>query len=131
MIVSAPQWFAIGGGVLLAAVPAFLVWRRSRPDALAKEQRRLKGVHLQGRLADAEVLDYEDGIVFYRYRASGVAYSASQDLRLSGFDMSRLSSQSLPGRVFIKYDLKNPANSIVHCGEWSGIRLPDSPPNSE
>jgi hypothetical protein len=66
------------------------------------------------------VLDAGPDLIHYQYELRGVAYFASQDVSaLRGLlpeDPARLA-----GPVNVKYDPRNPANSIVLCEEWSGL----------
>jgi len=64
-------------------------------------------------------MEIRDDLLIYSYDVRGVEYTASQDI-------SRLKSRmpgdlSAIGAVFVKYDPRNPANSIVLAEEWSGL----------
>ena len=72
-------------------------------------------------MGDATITDVRDRVLYYSYQVRGVAYTASQDVsplleRLPG-DLSMLIGPS-----GLKYDPRNPANSILMCEEWSGWR---------
>ncbi len=71
-------------------------------------------------MGDAQLVEFHDGYLFYSYAVRGVEYTASQDIsrlqeRLPG-DLSSV------GAVSVKYDARNPANSIVVAENWSGLR---------
>lgn len=73
-------------------------------------------------MGDATVVEIRgDDLLFYNYAVRGVEYTASQDLSaLKPYLPTELSI--LVGPVCVKYDAKNPANSIVLSEEWSGLR---------
>jgi hypothetical protein len=104
----------------LAAAGAYILIRiRRKPKD--KEQRRRLTVNSQGRLGDATITEVQENIIFYSYSVRGVVYTASQDI-------SQLREQiptdleRLIGPVSLKYSPTNPANSIIICEEWSGLR---------
>jgi hypothetical protein len=72
-------------------------------------------------MRDGAIVDVRDCVLFYSYDVRGVAYTASQDA--SEFQ-HRLPAEisHLIGPVAVKYASNNPANSIVICEEWSGLR---------
>lgn len=113
-------------GLLLfvaAALIALLLWAlpRFRRDPDEKERRRRLDVNAKGRLGDAEITDVENDSVFYSYSVRGVAYTAAQDIsRLKEFLPDQ--PERLIGPVLLKYVPGNPANSIIVCEEWSGLR---------
>ncbi len=106
--------------VALAATGIYILFRiRRKPKD--KEKRRRLSVNLQGRLGDATITEVQDDIIFYSYSVRGVVYTASQDI-------SQLREQiptdleKLIGPVSLKYSPRNPANSIIICEDWSGLR---------
>ena len=112
---------------LLAALVALLLaigvraWRRSRlsPDEL--ERRRRVMLMAKGKMGDASLLDVREDVLVYSYAVRGVEYTASQDIsRLRQFLPDEIAS--LAGHVSVRYDARNPANSIVLAEEWSGLR---------
>lgn len=110
----------------LAAVPvlaagAFVVYRvRRQPKD--KEKHRRTMVNLHGRLGDATITEVADNSIYYSYSVGGVLYTASQDISQLG-EYIRLDLERLAGRTAsLKYSPQNPANSIVVCEEWSGLR---------
>ena len=91
---------------------------RGRPKD--KEKRRRLAVNQSGRLGDATITEVHESTIFYEYSVRGVLYTASQDVAdLSGQipDLDRTI-----GPVTLKYSPNNPANSIILCEEWSGLR---------
>ncbi len=118
------MWAQLGLLLLVAAgLTATLLWLmpmlRRNPDE--KERRRRLEVNATGRLGDAEITDVEDNSVFYSYSVRGVAYTAAQDIsQLRQFLPDR--PERLIGPVLLKYAPGNPANSIIVCEDWSGLR---------
>jgi len=73
-----------------------------------------------GKMGDANLLDIHDGLLVYSYAVRGVEYTTSQDVsRLRAFVPGDVASL---GHISVKYDPRNPANSIVLAEEWSGLR---------
>ena len=71
-------------------------------------------------MGDASLVEIRDDLVFYSYAVRGVEYTASQDVsRLARRVPNDLSAM---GSVSVKYDPRNPANSIVIAEEWTGLR---------
>ena len=74
-------------------------------------------------MGDGEIVDVEtaSASIVYSYNVAGVTYTASQDLSAL---QSRLPPDvmTMAGPVSVKFDPRNPANSIVLCEEWSGLR---------
>ncbi len=111
----------------LGALTGMAAWlipgsrRKGTPEE--RERRRRLNVNARGRLGSATILDFREEVVCYSYWISGVEYTASQDLTtLSAFlppDPATLIE--LPANI--KYLVRNPANSIVVCEEWSGLRF--------
>jgi hypothetical protein len=111
------------GAISLAAVAAAVyIVLRIRRTPKDKEQRRRLEVNSNGRLGDATILEIGDDSILYEYSVRGITYTASQDI-------SKLREhippdpQRLIGRpASLKYSTQNPANSILLCEEWSGLR---------
>jgi hypothetical protein len=52
---------------------------------------------------------------------AGVVYTASQDLAALQSLLPR-DPMTMVGPVSVKFDPRNPANSIVLCEDWTGLR---------
>ena len=110
--------------VVAAALVALGVWLllRVRRNPRDREHRRRLAVNSKGRLGDATITDIDGDTIYYSYSVSGVSYTASQDISqlrdIIHPDIQRL----IGGPVSIKYFPRIPANSIVICEEWSGLR---------
>ena len=110
---------------LAAVLIALGVWviLRAKNNPERRERRRRLMLNRTGRLGDGFITETSDESIFYSYSVSGVAYTASQDIAtLRAFLPPN--PDRLIGHTFIKYAPRNPANSILLCEEWSGIREP-------
>ena len=113
--------------LVLSGVIGVRAWRRSRIPAEEWERRRRLLLLATGKMGDANLLDVHDNLLLYSYSVRGVEYTASQDIsRLRQFLPADVAS--LAGHVLVKYDARNPANSIVLAEEWSGLRSANPQP---
>jgi hypothetical protein len=111
----------IGASILVLAAGATLLilWHRKPKD---KEQRRRLTVNQYGRIGDATITDMQGDVLFYSYSVAGVSYTASQDVAALR-DRMPADVERLIGRAAsLKYAPQNPANSILICEVWSGLR---------
>jgi hypothetical protein len=106
--------------VVLAAVLGYRAWKSSRVTAEELERRRRARLVEYGKMGDALLLEFREGYLFYSYDVRGVEYTASQDLAFLKDGLPGDLSSVSP--VSVKYDARNPANSIVVAEEWSGLR---------
>jgi hypothetical protein len=129
-----PEWWAdfthghsLPGLALLALAGLLAMWlvarrlfrRQVGPDEL--EKRRRHSVNKNGKLGDGEIIDIEGSAIVYSYYVAGVGYTTSQDVGVleTSLPADRL---AVIGPVSVKFLPANPANSIVLCEEWSGLR---------
>ena len=119
----AAEMVAVALGAALVALFTALgyrAWQRSRVTAEERERRRRAWLVATGKITDAMLVEIRENVVFYSYLVRGVEYTASQDLaRLvdqTVLDFAGISAMS------VRYDARNPANSIVAAEEWSGLR---------
>jgi len=82
--------------------------------------RRLE-VNERGRLADGYITEASESSIFYTYSVRGVEYAASQDVSML-HELIPGETERLIGPVSLKYLGANPANSIIVCEHWSGLR---------
>jgi hypothetical protein len=108
----------ISAALLIFGVYILFRIRRNPKD---REQRRRLAVNLHGRIGDAMITDVQDGVIFYEYTVRGVVYTASQDISKLREHIST-DPDRLIGPVGLKYSTRNPANSIIICEQWSGLR---------
>jgi hypothetical protein len=118
-------WVAVCSLAVLAAVIALFIrnYLRRRPTPEEMERRRRETLQRVGKMGDGEIIDVDAAscLITYSYSVAGVVYTASQDLfalqsSLPGDPMTMV------GPVSVKFDPRNPANSIVLCEDWSGLR---------
>ena len=108
--------------VLLALVGAmgYRAWQRSRITPEERERARRALLTSRGKMGDATLVEVRGEFLFYSYDVRGVEYTASQDVSLLKELLPR--ELSLEGPIAVKYDAKNPANSIILSEQWSGLR---------
>jgi hypothetical protein len=121
---SGPSIPLIIGAVSLSIVAAgIFVAMRIRRKPKDKEKLRRIEVNANGRLGDATITDITDDAIIYEYSVGGLTYTASQDISQLR-ELIPADSHRLIGRAAsFKYSTQNPANSILLCEEWSGLRL--------
>jgi hypothetical protein len=112
------------GAVSLGAIAAgVLIVLRIRRKPKDKEKLRRLEVNASGRLGDATITDITDDAIIYEYSVGGLTYTASQDIsqlrELIPADPHRLIGRP----ASLKYSTQNPANSILLCEDWSGLRV--------
>ena len=69
----------------------------------------------------AVILDADEANLYYSYSVGGVQYQASQDISALREKLPA-APERLIGAAKLKYVANNPANSILVCEEWSGVR---------
>jgi hypothetical protein len=120
---AAEAWKVVGlalvASILLAAGAWIIFQRRNTPDR--RELKRRFFVNRDGRVGDALLLEAGSDSLVYQYQVNGVVYSASQDVQTLASYLPE-EPDRLIGPVNIKYLVRNPANSIIVCEQWSGIR---------
>ncbi|HWB85453.1 MAG TPA: hypothetical protein VG675_15020 [Bryobacteraceae bacterium] len=115
--------FALLGLLLIIlAVIGYQAWLRSRITPEEQERLRRSQLVARGKMGDATVVEIRDHLVFYSYDVRGMEYTASQDISMLTAYMPTDFTVAI-GPVFVKYDARNPANSIVLSEEWSGLRV--------
>ena len=110
----------LGALLILSGVLGFQAWKRSRLPPEEMERRRRAKLNTSGKLCAAELLDFRNDFLIYSYDVRGVEYTASQNISaLAQFLPDDPSAVVRP--VYIKYEVKNPANSMIVSEEWSGL----------
>ncbi|MGA2037706.1 MAG: hypothetical protein ABSH42_00395 [Bryobacteraceae bacterium] len=104
----------------LGALAGYRAWKSSRVTPEERERLRRAALAARGKVGDASLVDVSGEMVVYSYAIRGVEYTASQDL--SSIREFFPSEESLAGPVWVRYDPKNPANSIVLAENWNGLR---------
>jgi hypothetical protein len=110
------------GAVLsaLGAVIGYRWWQAGRLSPEERERRRCNLLVERGKMGDAMLVEFRETVVFYSYSVRGVEHIASQDLAALREHMP--AELAIDCAVLIKYDPRNPANSIVLAENWSGLR---------
>lgn len=109
--------------VVLAGILALMGyrrWIRSRVSPVERERVRRCELAARGKMGDATLVEFREELLFYSYSVRGVVYTASQDM--SGLKDHMPPDLSPEGAAWVKYDPRNPANSIVLSEEWSGLQ---------
>jgi hypothetical protein len=112
--------------VILIAV-AGIIWLRlrKRPTPQEIERQRRLAIHEEGKIGNGQIIDVvsesEAISIVYSYSIAGVVYTASQDVT-DLHDKLPADRMSMVGAVSVKFVPRNPANSIVLCEEWTGLR---------
>lgn len=124
-LTATPQTIGIAVAVCVSAAVLFYVLqkRRRRPSPQELERRRRAQIHQTGKMGDGEIVDVakESASIIYSYSVAGVEYTASQDITALESSLPA-DVMTMVGPVSVKFDPRNPANSIVICEEWSGLR---------
>lgn len=107
--------------VVLVSMIAWRWWKYSRVSPEERERRRRAALVAYGKMGDAMIVDVTGDFVFYSYEVRGMEYTASQDISPLRDHIPGNLSTVAP--VSVKYDARNPANSIVLAEQWSGIRF--------
>jgi hypothetical protein len=116
-------------GALFAILPGlFIIRPRKKPED--QERLRRLEVNRKGRLGEALINDVQNDTIFYSYEIAGVAYHAAQDVT-GLWEQLPHGVDRLVGHAKVKYETNNPANSILVCEQWSGIRPSPVRANSE
>jgi hypothetical protein len=110
----------------LIALGAWIALRVAQSNPEKREKRRRLHVHQIGRLGDALITEATDDLLYYTYSVQGVDYHASQEIATLR-DLLPAEPGRLVGVANLKYSPRNPANSILLCEEWSGLRVKGSP----
>jgi hypothetical protein len=126
----------LGGMAAGLAVVLGIIWLYAvltRPTAFEVERRRREELATKGRITDGVILDArtltnQDSIsptpevLVYSYSLAGLTYNCAQDVsslpdRVLGFRIDQA--------VQVRYDPRNPGNSILVSESWSGLWLPN------
>ena len=107
--------------LVVIGMMAMRAWRLARVSPQEMERRRRAELVAAGKMGDATLQELRGDHLFYSYGVRGVEYTACQDV--SGLRAVLPQELSAAGVVCVKYDPRNPANSIVIAEEWNGLRI--------
>jgi len=114
-------------GLLLAS---YAMLRRKPKNADQIELERRTWLNTIGRITDGTVIDVQEitttlnrpaTMLIYQYDVAGVSYEASQDVTYLR-QWINLHSCRLGVPTSVKYDSRNPGNSMVIAEGWMGLR---------
>jgi hypothetical protein len=117
------------GGVGLAFA-GYALLRRKPKTAEELERERRVWLSSIGRITDGTVIDVQEipadnqraaTMLIYQYDVAGVSYEASQDVTYLR-QWINLHSCRLGVPTSVKYDSRNPGNSMVISESWVGLR---------
>lgn len=113
----------LGAGVAAAATAAVAVVliRGRRPSPAIRERLRRLDVNARGHMTDATIIDVRGDELYYSYTVGRIEYTAAQDISAVR-DRLPADPSVFVGAAMVKYSPRNPANSIVVCEDWSGLR---------
>ncbi|HVG26100.1 MAG TPA: hypothetical protein VM865_00735 [Acidobacteriaceae bacterium] len=121
-----------GGLAIVAAGVGVGIWytaRMRRPSAEELERRRREQLAAAGRITDGvlidartlggdESIDITPEVLIYSYRLAGVTYDCAQDVSMLP---ERVRGWRLDQPLQVRYDPRNPGNSVVVAETWSGL----------
>jgi LPXTG-motif cell wall-anchored protein len=110
-------------GLALGAGIGVLVLLRRRKRKTPEELEALRRTWLSenGKLGGGEIVEVQDVQIAYLYDVRGITYNTSQDVTTLQHRLPE-DRWSIVGAVGVKYDPRNPANSIVISESWTGLR---------
>jgi hypothetical protein len=122
--------YSIAVGSVGLALAAYAMLRRKPKDADQIELERRTWLNTIGRITDGTVIDVQEittalnrpaTMLIYQYDVAGVSYEASQDVTYLR-QWINLHSCRLGVPTSVKYDTRNPGNSMVIAEGWVGLR---------
>lgn len=119
-----PEFIALGAVVVAATVVLVVrLFFSRKPSPEEMERQRRSQIHQLGKVGDGEIIDFdpETAVITFEYSVAGVIYTAAQDASTLQ-PMLPEDPMSMVGPISIKFDPHNPANSIILCEAWSGLR---------
>jgi|SRR5579859_1061271 len=112
------------------ALASYALLRRKSKAAPDVELERRTWLNAVGRITDGTVIDVQEiatdssrpsTMLIYQYDVAGVSYEASQDVTYLR-QWINLHSCRLGLPTSVKYDARNPGNSMVIAEGWMGLR---------
>jgi len=117
-------------GAAGVAFAGYALMRRKPKSADELERERRNWLNTVGRITDGTVIDVQElsdqeqraaTMLIYQYDVAGVSYEASQDVTYLR-QWINLHSCRLGLPTSVKYDARNPGNSMVISEGWIGLR---------
>ena len=122
--------YTIALSVIGLALASYAMLRRKPKTADEIELERRIWLNTIGRITDGTVIDVQEittavnrpaTMLIYQYDVAGVSYEASQDVTYLR-QWINLHSCRLGVPTSVKYDSRNPGNSMVIAEGWMGLR---------
>ena len=122
--------YTLALGTLLVGLATYALLRRKPKNANDIEFERRTWLNTVGRITDGTVIDVQEitvdanrdaTMLIYQYDVAGVSYEASQDVTYLR-QWINLHSCRLGVPTSVKYDARNPGNSLVIAEGWMGLR---------
>ncbi len=121
--------YTLALGAIGLAVAGYALLRRKSKSADEVELERRTWLNTVGRITDGTVIDVQEitnanrpaTMLIYQYDVAGVSYEASQDVTYLR-QWINLHSCRLGLPTSVKYDARNPGNSMVIAEGWMGLR---------
>jgi len=117
-------------GAVGLAFASYALLRRKPKNADDLERDRRNWLNVIGRITDGTAIDVQEittalnrpaTMLIYQYDVAGVSYEASQDVTYLR-QWINLQSCRLGLHTSVKYDARNPGNSMVIAEGWMGLR---------
>jgi hypothetical protein len=117
-------------GTIGLAIAGYALLRRKSKNSADVELERRTWLNTVGRITDGTVIDVQEitvavnrpaTMLIYQYDVAGVSYEASQDVTYLR-QWINLHSCRLGLPTSVKYDSRNPGNSMVIAEGWMGLR---------
>jgi len=122
--------YIVALGAVVLALAGYALLRRKPKDPNEIELERRTWLNTVGRITDGTVIDVQEiaagtlrpsTMLIYQYDVAGVSYEASQDVTYLR-QWINLHSCRLGQPTSVKYDSRNPGNSMVIAEGWMGLR---------
>jgi hypothetical protein len=122
--------YTLALGAIGLAVAGYALVRRKSKTADDVERERRAWLNTVGRITDGTVIDVQEiaadtnrpaTMLIYQYDVAGVSYEASQDVTYLR-QWINLHSCRLGLPTSVRYDARNPGNSMVISEGWMGLR---------
>lgn len=122
--------YTLALGAIGIAGASYALLRRKPKTANDTERERRDWLNGVGRITDGTVIDVQEittasnrpaTMLIYQYDVAGVSYEASQDVTYLR-QWINLHSCRLGLPTSVKYDSRNPGNSMVIAEGWMGLR---------
>jgi len=124
------RFYLLALGIIGVALAGYALLRRKPKTADDLETDRRTWLNTVGRITDGTVIDVQEitmattraaTMLIYQYDVAGVSYEASQDVTYLR-QWINLHSCRLGLPTSVKYDARNPGNSMVIAEGWMGLR---------